>query len=140
MAFLLDSSLYDDIRLALDTNLEADAIPDEIIEAVAYLPTAERYVLARDPLAASRTGVEKDARDRAIIYKTAALLSRMIPQIRQTNMAGHTATFVHAETAAERTSRLEAMASEELDTYLLTPVNLAANAPLFVTTVSGRRG
>ena len=140
MDFMLDSSQYDHIRYALDPNLGEDAVPDEVIESLAYLPAAEAYVLGRDPIAASRDGIEQEARDRAIIYKTAALLSRIIPQIRQTNMAGHTATFVHAETAAERTARLDAMATEQLDLYLLTPVNLAANAPLFVTTVSGRRG
>lgn len=140
MAQILPHNRFDDIRYALDPNLGEGAVPDEVILSVGYLPRAERAVRLRDPLADSRTGDEQEMLYIAVIMKTAALLSLVVPQTRQTNMAGHTATFVYSENATERTSRLNAEAEYALDSYLETLDDDVSGAFAFVTTVSGRRG
>src|SRR5215213_517260 len=83
-----------------------DALPSAVIESVVYLGQAEAWAKALDPLWATRTGTELDSLLMAIIYRTAGILSPYVPQAKQINMAGHTATFNYAETAAERTNRL----------------------------------
>lgn len=140
MAQLLPHNRFDDIRYTLDPSLGEGGVPDELILSVGYLPRAERILRLRDPLADSRTGDEQELLYIAIISKTAALLSQMFPQTRQTNMAGHTATFVYAETAAERTARLHAEADEAMSGYLDVLDDDIVGAGVFVTTVSGRRG
>lgn len=141
MAFLLPPEQYDAIRYAIDPMLDDQGIPNELIESVGYLPAAERWAKARDPLFITRSGEELELLHRGIIMKAASLISMAIPQVRQTNMAGHTATFNYAETAKERSARLAALAEMALDEYLVVSVSdLAADAPIFVTTVSGRRG
>jgi hypothetical protein len=138
---ILPESRYDDIRVALDPTLGPVAMPSEVIGSFMYLGKAERWALTLDPLAETRTGAEQEALHEAIVYYTASLLSRVIPQARQVNMAGHTATFVYGETAAERTERLLGAANDAIATYLTTTEEFGLEMdPLFVTTVSGQRG
>jgi hypothetical protein len=140
MAYLLQPERYDDVRSVLDPMVDEEALPSELISSVVYLGQAEAWAKALDPLWATRTGSELEALELAIVYRVAGLLSPMVPQARQVNMAGHTATLNYAETAAERTSRLLAQAYEVMTGYL--PSLLISEAPVgpfFVTTVAGRR-
>lgn len=136
---ILPEDRYDAIRYTLDPGLDEAAVPTEIIASLAYLGAAERWALDADPLALTRTGDEQESLYAAIIYRTAGLLSPVVPQARQINMAGHNVTLNYAETAAERTSRLLGLADQMLHTYLVVENVLTINAPLFVTTAQGRR-
>jgi hypothetical protein len=136
---ILPRERFDDIRYALDPGLDEVAVDDEIIASVAYLQAAEQWVLSVDPLAASRTGGEQEYVFQAIIFRTAGLLSYAVPQARQVNMAGHNVTLNYAETPAERSARLFAMADLAIGSVVSTTETIAAFAPVFVTTVQGRR-
>lgn len=138
---ILEAGRYDDIRYALDPTIDGEEmLPDVLIASPAYLGEAERWAISLDPLYASRIGAEKDALERAIIYKTAALLSAVVPQARQVNMAGHSATVVFAESPQERTARLHANASLAIEEYITIPVVPDDEILVFVTTASGQRG
>ena len=139
MGDILPQNRYDDIRYALDPMMDEVGIDDRIIESPMYLGMAERWARSLDSAADTRTGDEQESLYLAIIYRTAGLLSPTVPQAKQINMAGHNATFNYAETAAERTARLLSTAEVQIGTYidLTPPVSLVA--PVFVTTVSGRR-
>lgn len=140
MAYLLPVNRYDDIRRAVDPTLEDEAIPDEVISSPVYLGEAERWARGLDVLAATRSGDEQEALYMGIIYYTAALISPMIPQSKQANMAGHAVTFTYGETVEARTARLIGMAHSQLSIYLsILLLADVTDAPLFVTTVSGRR-
>jgi hypothetical protein len=137
---LLPDARFDDIRLALDPMLDDEAIPSTTIASAMYLGRAESWAVSRDPLGSTRTGVEQEAFYQAIIFYTAALLSQVVPQSRQVNLAGHGATFTFAETAGERTTRLAGAADAAIASYIESSVDVLADAPIFVTTVSGQRG
>lgn len=140
MAYLLPLDRYDDVRSALDPMLEGeDALPSAVIESVVHLGQAEAWAKALDPLWATRTGTEFDALLLAIIYRTAGILSPYVPQAKQINMAGHTATLNYAETAAERTARLLTQAFDVLAGYIPSLLTQEYVTPFFVTTVAGRR-
>lgn len=139
MAYLLPPERDDDIRRAVDPMLDYEAIPVDLIRSDIYLGEAERWALSLDPLGGTRSGVEQDSFYRAIVYMTASLISITVPQSRQVNMAGHTATFTFAETPEQRTARLAGIALAYIAAYLPLAANPTANMPIFVTTVSGRR-
>jgi hypothetical protein len=138
MAYMLPVGRYPDIRLAADPLLEDDAIEDATIASDLYLGAAERWALALDPSAGTRSGGEQQALYRAIIKRTAALIAQALPQSRQINMAGHTGTFTFAETPAERVKRLFDESLSELG-YYLDLQTIQTDTVIFVTTVSGRR-
>ena len=141
MAYLLPAERYSEVRRVLDPTLGEGALPSDIIASDLYQGEAERWVLSIDPMASSRTGAEQDAVHRAIIHMIASLLSPRIPQARQINMAGHTATFTFGETVPERTIRLANEAMAALLTYVVITETIDTSySPVFVTTVSGRRG
>lgn len=141
MAQLLPESRYDDIRTALDPTLGPTAVPSDTIASPMYLGRAERWARALDVDADTRTGDEQTLLHEAIVLYTAGLLSQVVPQARQVNMAGHTATFVYAETASERTERLLGAANEAIMGYLPSTELYGLDMdPFFVTTVSGQRG
>jgi hypothetical protein len=120
--------------------LGEDAVPSDLIASDLYQGEAERWLLGLDPLAATRVGDEQEAVFRSIILRIAALLSPRLPQARQINMAGHTATFTFGETVTERTARLLTESVSALVLFLpLVEVVDSAFSPAFVTTVSGRR-
>jgi hypothetical protein len=139
MPQMLPKTEYDQIRMALDPTLDEGAIPDELIEMRANLPAAEKWVLSYDADAASRPETELEDIYLAIILKTASLLSPGIPQTKQTNMAGHSATLAYAETPLERGARLAHDAYIVLDRLLQIPAAEASSPYVLVTTVSGRR-
>jgi hypothetical protein len=80
MAFLTAAE-YPSIRAALDVSLDADALPDDIIELPIYAGSAELEVYRRDPDLYSRTGVHKRRCVNAMIFLTAAYLAPAMPQI-----------------------------------------------------------
>lgn len=139
MAYMLPLDRYPDIRLALDPLIEDDALADEIIESDLFLGEAERWALSVDPAAGTRSGEEQKALYRAIIKRTAALISPAMPQARQINMAGHTGTFTFSETPEQRTKRLFDESMAEFGYYILIS-DVTVNPIVFITTVSGRRG
>ena len=136
---ILPRDRYDDIRYALDPGLDEVAVDDDIIGSAPYLGLAERWVTSVDPSAASRTGTQLDYIHEAIIYRTAGLLSNAVPQARQINMAGHNVTLNYAETPAERTARLFALADGAIANIVDPAQTITTFTPVFVTTVSGRR-
>jgi hypothetical protein len=141
MAYMLPPERYPDVRRVLDPTLGEDALPSDIISSDIYQGEAERWVVSLDPAALTRTGSEQEAIHRAIIHKIASMLSPRIPQARQINMAGHTATFTFGETVSERTARLLSEATAYLATYITFVETIdVTNATVFVVTVSGRRG
>jgi len=135
---ILPRERYPDIRVAIDATADGlTMLPDEVIESSLYLHKAERWAIGLDPLWESRTGEEQARLHEAIVLKTAALLSPSVPQARQMNMAGHSATFTYAETPTQRTERLSGLALEEINAY--TAVAEIDFIPVFVTTAEGRR-
>jgi hypothetical protein len=139
VTYMLPESSYDQIRMALDPMLDDGAIPDELIASPLYLGRAERWVLTYDAQAASRPDIELQDIHLAIILKTASLLSPFIPQTKQTNMAGHSATLAYAESPDERSARLAREAYTVLDALLTIPTASTLGGAVIVTTVSGRR-
>ena len=137
---ILPAERYDEIRYTLDPGLDEEAVPDGIITSLPYLGQAEKWALETDPLAMTRTGEEQESLYAAIIFRTAGLLSVATPQARQINQAGHNVTLVYAETPMERTQRLLQTAYDYIASYLTVPETTTLDAPLFVTTVAGRRG
>ena len=128
------------MRSALDPMLEGqDALPSQVIESAVHLGQAEAWAKALDPLWATRTGAELESLLMAIIYRTAGIISPSVPQAKQINMAGHTATFNYAETPEQRTARLLRTAFDYMAGYMPELLQAASDAPFFVTTVSGRR-
>jgi hypothetical protein len=63
----------------------------------------------------------------------------MVPQFKQVNMAGHNATLQYGETTTERTARLHADAVGVMAINVPALLVATIDAPIFVTTVSGRR-
>lgn len=137
---ILPESRYDDVRAALDPTLDDAALPSEVIGSDVYQGAAERWLLALDPLAATRTGLEKDAVERALVYQIAGLLSPAVPITRQINLAGQSQTFAPSETGPERTARLLGAAFGEVVGYLPSVADAAIVSPVIFTTVSGQRG
>jgi hypothetical protein len=139
MPYLLPEERYDDVRSVLDPMLDEEALPSGVIGSVVYLGQAEAWAKALDPLWATRTGAELESLYMAIIYRTAGILSPSVPQTKQLNMAGHSATLNYGETAAERTNRVVNDAFAFIAGYLPSLLEVEVDAPFFVTTVSGRR-
>lgn len=139
MAFLLPTNRYPDIRRILDPTLGDAAIPDALIESDLFLGEAERWVVSQDATALTRTGEELKAVLRAIIYYTAALISPGLPQTKQENMAGHSATMAIDESSSERTARLLRLAQGAIAPLIPAPTPVLVGSIVFVTTVSGRR-
>jgi hypothetical protein len=141
MAQILPKHRYDDIRRMVDPMLDDEAIPDELIETHLHLALAEAYIVSLDPLAETRTGTELEAVQDAIVMETAARISPSVPQFRQVNIAGHNVTLNYGETVEQRTQRLHDRAFYLIAGYLPSLLQMQVTAaPIFVTTVSGRRG
>lgn len=68
---------YDFVRLAIAAGLTTADLPNADIDK--YAPVAFAWVLQQDPSAASRTGDELAAVNRAYVFRTAALLCPTLP-------------------------------------------------------------
>src|SRR4051812_45313755 len=76
---ILSPADYPEVRAQLDLTLDGTMLPDATIGLDAFVGEAEREVLARDPLALSRTGDEAARVRLAAIYLTAARLALALP-------------------------------------------------------------
>lgn len=97
---LLSTSDYPAIRAAIDIGLAAADLPDAIIGLDLYAGAAQREVLARDPLAESRTGSALLAVREAAQLLTAARLVPAVPRIVSLSGAGEGITQKLSDPAA----------------------------------------
>lgn len=89
----LTSADYPSVRRAIDVGLTATELPDATIADPLFLDVAADTVLARDPLAESRTGAEETAIVNATIYLTAANLVRSLPRVMEERFADYSAKY-----------------------------------------------
>lgn len=75
----IDSKFFDSVRAAIDISLTDDIIPDSVISLPIYQGAAESYVEIRDPLSATRVGIERLHIYKAIVFLTAAYLVPSVP-------------------------------------------------------------
>lgn len=135
---LLNSGDYPAIRAALDVSLSATDLPDATIALDLYSGAAERWVLARDSNAASRTGTDALRVKEAAVCACAALLLPALPIIRRETHGDDTyeRAVVEPEKAA---AALWGRASAAIDAYL-EPEDTDGQRPTFFALASGRRG
>ncbi len=81
MPILNPDDHYPSIRRAIAVDLDAEALPDVVIEDPIYLGAAEAEILRRVPNAASATGEDRRRIVSATILLTASLLAPAIPRI-----------------------------------------------------------
>lgn len=137
---ILSEQHYPAIRAAIDTTLDDSVLPDAVIASPQYQAKAEREIIARDPMAETRTGDEQHRIILAAIYWTAALLCPAVPDITRQQQAD----WQYQRSAFDyraRADELLAMAAEELAEVLgEAESNTADRVPLHFDVVSGRRG
>lgn len=134
---LLTAAEYPSIRAVLDVSLDAIALPDSVIELPIYGGSAELEIMRRDPLADTRTGVDKRRVMNAIIYLTAAYLAPAIPQIASESLGDYSYSRSNVDwmkLAAELRSRAESELSAVISSTDTTPI------PSFFGVAQGRRG
>lgn len=137
---ILSDTDYPAIRAALDVGLNAQQLPDAIIEQDIFLGAAEAELVRRVPDAASKTGEDLKRVKRAAVWLTAALLAHSV--VRITSMSIQTRdlsysrqTFDPDEKAAELRSRAEAEIA-----MLLTPTAATPARPTMFALATGSRG
>lgn len=113
MPLVLAESQYPDVRRAVNPTLDDVAIPNAVIASEVYSGRAARYVERAVVNALARTGEEAKAIQRAIMYKTAANLAEMMPELKQTKLPDQEAIF-DTYTRTERAARLNKLAEEEI--------------------------
>ena len=136
MAFLTAAE-YASIRAALDVSLDADALPDSIIELPIYSGSAELEIYRRDPELYSRTGVHKRRCINAMILLTAAYLAPAMPQITSETLGDVThgyETINWIKLAAELRGRADSELSSVISATSVTPV------PSMFSVATGGRG
>ncbi len=137
---ILTSAEYPAIRAALDTDLTADTLPDEIISLSIYAGAADNDVLKRDPDAESRTGSEATRITNAAIYYCAARLAPAV--VRITSLSINTRDLSYQKPTwdpAEKAAELRALADAEIDAVLEPDATVPARPTLFGR-AAGRRG
>ena len=135
---LLTADEYDAIRGALDVTLDADAIPDSVIEQLPFGPAAELWVLTQDPQAAGRTGTDRTHVLTALICYAAALIAPAVPNI----LSETQGSYAYSRAAVdwqERARELKGRASAAI-AAVLTPGQTAARYPTMFTRAPGGRG
>lgn len=143
---LIDETSFDAVRAAIDISLSANDLPDKTIKLSIYQGTAENWVLARDSAAAnykeggSTPDATKWARvQNATIYKLAALLCPVIPNIIRDDFGENESWQRKPMDYAGRAQELADLAAGELASYLETSPTTAV-LPTFFTLGCGRRG
>ena len=135
---LLTATEYASIRGLLDITLDEDSLPDETIELPPYGPAAERWLLERDPIAGTRTGLQQSAILSALCCYAAALIAPAIP-----NLTAETqGPYIYSRQAVnwnERAAQLKARAEQELAS-VLTPGASVVRFPTMFTVAAGGRG
>lgn len=123
---------YNQIRAAIRTSLDADGLPDEIIEFSIYKSAAEAEVEALT----SDTG--EHARNAAILI-CAALLARRIPQITADSDDVGGPYQIEPVDIDKLVADLRARATAELALIIDTTGNLTGSIPTHFTVGGGRR-
>jgi hypothetical protein len=135
---LLDLPDYPAIRAALDVTLDAGLLPDALIGLPINVGAAEAEVLARDPAAATRTGVALQHVKNAAILLTAANLAPSLPAF--TAQAFGSTSFQHKPVDwVARAAQLRQRADDELAS-VLQPAAVAPERPTMFAVAAGRRG
>lgn len=137
MGSLLDATLYPSIRSAVDLTLDEIALPDSIIELPIYGPAAELEVLARDSIAAERSGTELTHALNAVVYLTAARLVLALPQLTSETL-GDYAYNLKGEKPEDRAAQLRGLAEGELAAYLNPGKSTVAKPRFFDKGTGGR--
>lgn len=139
MAILITGD-WPDVRDAIDTQVDTNALPDVTIARNIYSGAADQDVLKLDPLAESRTGEDENRVKRAAIFYCAA---RLIPVvIRILTLSTTTRDLRYSRLVADpekRANELRGMAVEEIN-EVLTPGAEAQSMPRVFSSVSGTRG
>ncbi len=86
---LLDPSDFNAIRAAIDTDLTAEDVPDEIVALAIYQGAGEAEVLRRVPGAADLTGDDAESVKVAAVLFTASLLATGLPRITQEKIGSY---------------------------------------------------
>jgi hypothetical protein len=137
---ILTSAEYPAIRAAIDIKLDSTFLPDSIIALSIYAAAADQDVLARDPLAESRTGAALQHVKNAATYFCAARLISAIPQL-TAEREGEQQYTRQSVNVAERAAELRGLAASELDAVLdPDPGDVTAQRPTFFARASGGRG
>mgnify|MGYP001192831459 CR=1 FL=1 len=134
---LLGSSDYPAIRAAIDISLTATDLPDATIALDLYAGAAERWVLGRDPDAASRTGDDALRVKEAAVCACAALLLPALPAIRR-ETHGDDSYERQVVDPEKQAAALWGRASAAIDAYLA-PDDDDGPRPTFFALASGRR-
>jgi len=136
---LLSSTDYPSVRAAIDTSLDSAVLPDALIARDVFVGAAELDVLARDPLAASRTGTDATRITLAAIYLTAARLCPAVPNIIEEEDTGQHRYRRQATDWTKRAAELRGMADAEIQA-ILAPTATTPGRPTMFVAASGRRG
>lgn len=113
----IDATHFDSVRRAIDVDLTADDLLDEVIGDDIYLERAAQQVLTIDPDAASRTGDAEAAIQRATIFFLAALIIPAMPQIVSQQYVDYRVKF-DQRSQAERIQDLRNQAAIEIATAM----------------------
>lgn len=134
------------IRAAIDISLSDGNLPDSVIKLSIYQGAAENWVLERDPNAANYAegGSTPDAAKaahvvNAAIYRTAALLCPVIPNITRDDFGADEGYTRQAMNYAKRADELTDLASAEIAAYLVAEPTTTQMPPFF-TVGQGYRG
>ena len=135
---LLSAADYPAIRAAIDVSLTARVLPDSVIGLPIYVDAAEAEVLARDPLAATRTGGELQHIQNAAVLLTAALLAPALPGYTAEDFSEY--SYQRKTDWATRAAELRKRAEAELAAVLEPENPTTASKPTMFTTAPGTRG
>jgi hypothetical protein len=86
---LLGQPDHEDIRKAIDTDLTADDVPDDVIARSVYRGRGEAEVLRRVPDAESLAGEDLAAAKLGAVLFTAALLAEGLPRLTQERIGNY---------------------------------------------------
>lgn len=135
---LITATHYPAVRAALDVSLTAQVLPDATIALSIYHGAAEAEILARDPLAATRTGDELQHIQNAAVLLTAALLAAAMPAYTAETFSDY--SYQRKVDWAARAAELRKRAEAELATVLEPENPTTASKPTMFTTAPGTRG
>ncbi len=135
---LLSTSDFPAIRAALDVSLKTTTLSDAVIALPIYQGAAEAEVLARDPLAASRTGAALQHVVNAAIFLTAAYLAPALPALTAETIGKY--SYQRDVDWTARAAELRARADAELAALLTPATAQKGSPPTMFGVASGRRG
>lgn len=138
MPYVLTSVSFPAIRAAIDVSIDSVMLPDSIISLDIYQGRAESELGQLDPDYAERDGDDEIRVKRALVYLTAALLCKVVPQITRETIATLSTQRAQVDWN-ERASELRAMANDEVALYVSEDAR-TVNIPTLFTTAPGYRG